>query len=114
MQELEAKQRTNQQNRALHLWLTQVSKTLNDAGLDMKATLKEDVEIPWTMEMAKEYLWRPIMKITTGEGSTTDMNTIDPTVITETITRHMGQKHGVVLPPWPDRFGQYYDNVENN
>lgn len=45
-----AKQRTLTQNRALHLFLGQLCDVLNDAGLDMRAVLKQDVELPWTVE----------------------------------------------------------------
>jgi hypothetical protein len=48
-----AKPRTMAQNSALHLWLGQVAQTLNDAGLDMKKTLKPNVDIPWTVQLGK-------------------------------------------------------------
>ena len=106
MTESEEHQRTLQQNKALHKWLRQVADTLNDAGLDMKTVLKPEVDIAWTPEMAKEYLWRPIQKIMTGEESTADAVTTDYNEIRLVITRHMGAKLGVTLPPWPDRFSQ--------
>lgn len=98
-----AKQRTLTQNRALHLFLGQLCDVLNDAGLDMRAVLKQDVELPWTVENAKDYLWRPIQQALTGKGSTTEITTVEPTVIHETLARHLGQKLGVVCPPWPSR-----------
>lgn len=106
---MERPQRTTLQNKSLHLWLRQVSETLNDAGLDMKKTLKESVDIPWDKEgrNAKEHLWRPVMEAMTGEESTTDMDTLDPTLITDVINRHIGEKFGVTLPPWPNRFNQF-------
>ena len=64
--------RTLAQNNALHLWLGQVCKTLNDAGLDMKKTLKPEIEIPWTVPSSKDHLWRPIQRIMVGEESTVD------------------------------------------
>ena len=54
-------QPNNPQNNALHLWLEMVAKCLNDAGLDMRHTIREDVDMPWTQSL-KEYLWRPLQK----------------------------------------------------
>ena len=103
-------QRTLQQNKALHKWLRMVSDTLNDAGLDMKTVLKPEVDIAWTPEMAKEYLWRPIQRVMTGEESTADAITTDYDQIRLTITRHLGAKLGVTLPDWPDRFSAANEN----
>jgi len=94
------KQRTSQQNRALHKYLTQIAEALNDAGYDMKKTLKPDVEIPWNAKMAKEFLWRPIQEIMTGKHSTTELNTVDPTEIHQVLDRHLAEKFGVSVP-WP-------------
>ena len=100
-------QRTNQQNRSLHLWCEQTAEMLNDAGLDMKKTLKQDAEIPWNKELVKEYIWRPVMQAVSGVESTTDMSTVDPTPILEVITRHLASKHGFHVPPWPSRGMEY-------
>ena len=66
-----AKQRTLTQNRCLHLFCEWLAETLNDAGKDMRSTLRHDVEIPWTRESVKEHLWRPIQKAMTEKHSTT-------------------------------------------
>jgi hypothetical protein len=98
-----AKQRTLTQNAALHLFLTQLAETLNEAGFDMKKTLKPDVDIPWTPISAKEFLWRPIQEALTGKKSTTEITTVEPTAIHETLCRHLGQKFGIQCPEWPKR-----------
>ena len=97
----EPKTRTQSQNQCLHGWLTSVAGTLNGAGLDMKKTLRQDIEIPWTGAAAKEFLWRPVMQALAQVESTTEASTKQYILICETITRHIGEKHGVVLPPWP-------------
>ena len=99
----EPKGRTLQQNKCLHGWLTAVAETLNDAGLDMKKTLREDADIPWTGPAAKEFLWRPIQEALANVESSSDTSTKEVILISEVITRHIGQKHGVTLPPWPTR-----------
>ena len=97
-------QRTLSQNAALHLWLRQTADLLNDAGMDMKKTLKESVDIPWTEESAKLHLWKPVMEAMTGNDSTTEMDTVEPSEICKVITKHIGENHGVVLTEWPNRF----------
>lgn len=87
--------RTPQQNRALHLYFKKLGDTLNDAGLDMKRTLKEGVDIPWTEESVKNHLWRPIQHIITGKDSTADISTKDIDKIFDVMNRHMGQQFGV-------------------
>jgi hypothetical protein len=98
-----AKQRTLTQNKALHLFLTRLSEVLNDAGFDMRRTLKHDAEIPWNPATAKEFLWKPIQKALTQKTSTTEITTVEPTIIHETLCRHLGQKLGIVCPEWPKR-----------
>lgn len=98
-----AKQRTLTQNRALHLFCQWLADTLNDAGYDMRKTLREDVEVPWTQASVKEYLWRPIQIAMTDKQSTKDITTVEPTAIHEVLSRHLGERLGVTCPPWPKR-----------
>jgi hypothetical protein len=56
------KTRTHKQNNALHVYCRMLSEALNDAGYDMKKTLKQEVEIPWTTELVKQYLWKPVQE----------------------------------------------------
>lgn len=94
------KQRTQAQNRALHKYLTMLSDALNDAGLDMKKTLKPDIDIPWTTDSAKDYLWRPVQKALTGKDSTTKPDTKEYIYIYEVLSRHMVDKFGINVQ-WP-------------
>lgn len=94
---MENKQRTIQQNKALHLYFTHLSEALNDAGLDMRKTLKPEVEIPWTPENIKNLIWKPIMEAQLGKKSTTEMNTKDIDVVFDTINRHLGEKFGLEI-----------------
>ena len=96
-----AKQRTIRQNNSLHLWLGQVAHMLNECGLDMKKTLKEDYEIPWTMETAKEHLWRPLQKAIIGKEATSEAMSADYNKVYKVLSKHMSEKHGITLPEWP-------------
>jgi hypothetical protein len=90
--------RTNKQNNALHKFCELLAIALNDAGLDMKKTLKPDADIPWTKELVKEYIWKPVQKAAIGKKSTTEMSTLDPSQVYEIINRHMSEKHGISVP----------------
>ena len=96
------KQRNKLMNRSLHLYLTHLSEALNDAGYDMKRTLKVDVDIPWDGVSAKEYLWRPIQKALTKKDSTTKPSNKDYVYIYEVLSRHLVDKFGVNVP-WPNK-----------
>ena len=94
---------TQKQINSLHLWLGQVAEYLNSCGLDQRKVLREDVSIDWTKESAKTYLYKPILEAMTGKKSTMDQDTVEPSKVADTISRHMGEKFGVTLPPWPHR-----------
>ena len=91
-------QRTAQQNKALHKYFELVAEALNDAGLDMRATLKPEIAIPWTPESIKEYLWRPVMKAMLKKESTTEMETSDINKVWETINRYLSEKFHLYEP----------------
>jgi len=99
------KQRTPPQNRSLHKYCTNLANALNDAGLDMKKTLKPEIDIPWTCESVKTHLYKPILKSLTGKESTIDMDTKDPSIVYEILNRFMGEKHGIIVD-WPSRESQ--------
>ena len=97
--------RTKLQNSAMHLWFEMCAQTFNDAGIDLRHAIREEVELPVTQNSFKEYIWRPLQKVLTGEHSTTKPSRKDYPLISETIIRHYAQKHGLTLPAWPDRHG---------
>lgn len=94
--------RTLQQNKALHLHFQHIAEALNDAGQDMRRTLSHEIEIPWTAETVKEYLWRPVQEAQLLKESTTELTTKEINEIAETLARFLGAKVGVVPPPFPN------------
>lgn len=94
---------TGRQRRALHVFCDQLATVLNDAGMDMKRTLRAEAEIPWTQKSVKDYLWRPVQEAMTGKVSTTELSTVDPTAIHEALARHLAVRLGVECPPWPTK-----------
>jgi len=89
------KQRTTQQNRAVHKYFALLAETLNEAGLDMRQTLKPDVDIPWTPLNIKTYLWKPIQLAQLHKESTADLTTDEVNKVYEVLNRHLGEKLGV-------------------
>ena len=92
--------RTNLQNRALHKYCEMLADALNAAGLDMKKTLKPEVDIPWNKDMVKEHLWKPIQEIVLDKKSTADLDTSEPSKVYDVLDRHLGEKFGIHVP-WP-------------
>lgn len=97
------KQRTLTQNRALHLFLGMLADELNAAGYDMRKVLKQEVDIPWTTESCKEFLWRPLQAALINKESTTEADRNEYTQVHELLSRHLGQKLGIQVPEWPKR-----------
>lgn len=91
------KKRTEKQSRSLHLYFEHLASELNHAGLDMRKTLKPAVEIPWSAQTVKEYIWRPIMQAQLGKRSTTELETTDIDLVFNTITRHLANRFGLVV-----------------
>lgn len=103
------KQRTLTQNRALHLYCEHLAQALNDGGFDFRATIKDGVEVPWSMELVKAYMWKPIQEAMTGHDSTTKPLTGQYGEIYEVLNRYTASKLGVsVLWPSKDSMGRGY------
>lgn len=94
---------TTQQRKALHLWFTKVSETLNDAGLDQRAVLKPGINIPWTLDSFKENIWKPTQKIMYGIESTNELNGKMINQLIDIFTQNFAEKFGVevdLFPSW--------------
>jgi len=104
--------RTSKQNRALHLFLRKLSDALNDAGLDMKKVIKEEVDIPWSDKTVKEYLWHPVQKALLQKESTKDLETDEVSKVYEVLNNHIASKFGVSVP-FPEIFQLLYEQDAN-
>jgi hypothetical protein len=107
------KPRTLQQNKALHKYLAELASALNSAGLDMKAVLKPNVDIPWNQDMAKEFLWRPIQKAMQFEESTADLSTTDIQAVYAVLDRHISEKFGVHIE-WPSEERMMFEQASRD
>lgn len=89
--------RTNQQNRALHVLFRLLADELNDRGLDMRKTLKPEVDIPWSTNSVKEYLWRPIQQAQLSKTSTKELTTKEIDEVFDTINKHLSERFGISM-----------------
>jgi hypothetical protein len=109
--EIRKKNRSDRQNRALHLYFRLLADELNDDGYEVKKTLRQDVDIPWTGDLIKEFLWRPLMKTRLGIETTTKLKTGDIDTVYEILNKVIGERCGVSIPfPSKELTEQYYQN----
>lgn len=89
-------QRTLAQNRAMHLYFTHLSQTLNEAGYTVQLVLAQKMDLDWTPEMCKELLWRPAQKAILKKRSTTELGKMeDIDKVFDHLNRHVGEKFGI-------------------
>ena len=93
-----AKIRTLTQNKAIHKYCSLLSKSFNDAGLDMTAILKPGVSITWSESAVKEKIWHEVQLPLTGKKSTTELETHEVSDIYDIINRHISETFGVFVP----------------
>ena len=99
---------STQQMKALHLYCSNLAEALNAKHFDMRAIIRQDVEIAWTGYSVKEYMFRPLMKAKFGKTSVKQLfksKEIDDIVdiITKLIAeRTNGECDYVPFPCWKD------------
>ena len=94
------KQRTELQNRAIHLYLTQVAHELENQGQTMQDVVKKinKVEILPTMQNVKEMIWREIQKTMFKKESTTFLTKHEVTQVYEVMSMWLSKNFGIDLP----------------
>lgn len=105
------KQRTIKQNRALHVYFTQLAQELNESGQDMKQVIR--VPISWSAYSVKEYLWKPLQKAMLGKDSTTELTTDEIDKVYDNMNRIIGERTGVYVE-WPsiESLMNDYENMD--
>jgi len=101
-------QRTNKQNNSLHAGLKDLGDALNAGGLDMRKVLKESVDIPWTQQSVKEFMFNPISVIMHNGRTSSELSTIEIKEVWAVMIRFCGEKHAVTVA-WPERDGLKYE-----
>jgi hypothetical protein len=105
------KPRTIKQNRALHVYFTQLAQELNESGQDMKQVIR--VPISWSAYSVKEHLWKPLQKAMLGKDSTTELTTDEIDKVYDNMNRIIGERTGVYVP-WPsiESLMNDYENMD--
>ena len=89
------KRRTLIQTSALYLYFSFLSDELNEAGQDMKKVIRKEIDIPWTPENVKLFLWKPIMEAYLNKISTTQLTTEDINKCYDILNKVIGERTGV-------------------
>ncbi len=98
--------RTELQNRSLHLYFTLLATAFNDAGLTVMVVLKALFKTPnfaWSAHLIKERIWRDVQEQTLGTTSTTKLETVNVSMIYDSINRATSEKLGVSVS-FPDKY----------
>ena len=91
--------RTTQQNKALHLYLSQVADEMNAAGYDAKQVISLPIRL--TPELVKDCIFKVIMRaMYPDKESSTELSTTEIQNVYETMNAATGEKFGVSLE-WP-------------
>ena len=96
--------RTSAQNRALHLYFTKIAAQFINLGWTYNYICPftgNTIDLPWTGNLVKDYMWKPIQKDLFNIDSTTKINTKQINSIIDVLSAHFG-KHGVGVefPNW--------------
>ena len=90
-------QRTNQQNKSLHLFCDLMASGLNDAGYSVQKVCT--LPISWTGDNFKQLIWKPVQKdMYPHKTSTTQLNRTEVSNVYEEINKLMAEKFGVSRP----------------
>ncbi len=89
--------RTDQQNKALHLWFRQVAEALRD--MDEEYDFR-DIKVPIrpTESLVKEYMWKPIQQALYGSKSTTQLEKMEVADVYDHLNRLLGERFGIHVP----------------
>lgn len=99
------KTRSNLQNRALHLYFTMLADEFLNIGYDFNYTnpfTNEIISIPYTCDLVKEYIWRPLQNQMFKIESTTKLTTEMINLILEVISNWLAEKE--ICVNFPNKF----------
>lgn len=94
---------TDNQRKAFHKGCEELADYLNAHGKDMRAVLKHDVDIPWSKDTVKEFIFRPIMKAMYGYESHTELKKIEEvSKLWDVAMKHLGERVEVEYMEFPN------------
>ena len=80
------------------MYFTLLADELNAAGSDMRKTLQERIDIPWSPSSVKSFLWKPVQEAMLEKESTTELTTKDIDMIYDVVNKAIGERTGVHVP----------------
>lgn len=89
--------RSSKQNNALHALLRRLAKGLNAAGHTVKHPFKPELELPWTENLCKETLMRPIITAMYDKESTARLTRAELSEATEVMLSRIADLTGVYV-----------------
>jgi len=95
--------RTTQQNSALHKFFVLISEQLNELGMEYRyfGLKGQEIYLKYTPELVKMFFWKPIQVALFNYESTTKLNTKEMNEIIDIIIKFFGDKG--VLIEFPNR-----------
>ena len=86
--------RTNQQNKALHVYFSLISNQLNEMGIEYQYIgLKgQTLGMMHTSNLVKEFVWRKIQVALFGFKSTTQLNTTQINQIIDVLSKFFSER----------------------
>ena len=107
----DAELKTDQQRKALFLWMKWLAEDLSSAGIDLPAILeKKSIAVPVNQTMCVEVILRPVIKALTGQDSTKKLTKEQINEIVLVIQRHFANQHEVVVSEFPSEFSMYAED----
>ena len=105
------KQRTIQQNRALHKYCAELAQELNNAGVSVEAVMK-NLEADFSMETVK-MMWRAFAKAKYGKESTTQLTSKEINEVYDEVNRHISQFGIYMSFPSQENTDNFLKSYEN-
>lgn len=93
--------RTGKQNASLHVYLREVSKTLNDAGLSVNEFFKPGYQVPFNELTVKETIWQTMQLAVTGKKHSSDLTPKEMIEVFDRLNCVLADK-GIHIP-WPSK-----------
>lgn len=97
------KQRTNQQNNAMHKYFELLAKALNDGGFTVAMVVKKPLNISWSQHTVKELLWRQVQEAIVNKKSTANLSNAQVSEIYREVDRAVCERTNGITIPFPEK-----------